>query len=157
MGEGVWFPRPTRCRRPCKKIKIGHPECSLSLTPLHLTTSYFSLTLHPTPLKVDVICVLPLIAVSIVVKEELANEIVNYDTKLKQFLLKRDFNTGVFLWNLQNFQGHLFPYEIQCLLLRFNLCFQRSVEQKLVRLSAINMRFSLIQLKKVFATVKIQK
>ena len=146
-----------RCRRSCQKNKDWTSRMLALPHPLHLTTSYFCLNPHPTPFKVDVICVLPLIAVSIVVKEEFANETVNYDTKLKQFLLKRDISAGVFLWNLQNFQGHLFSYEIQCLLLRFNLCFQRSVEQKPVRMSTINTRFSLIQLKKVFATVKIQK
>ena len=49
---------------------------------------------------------------------------------------------------------HFFIKEFQWLLLRFNSCFQRSSEQKPVRLSAINTRFSW---KKVFAAAKIQK
>ena len=48
----------------------------------------------------------------------------------------------------------LFKKEFQWLHLRFNSCFQRSSEQTLVQLSAINTRFSW---KKVFAAAKIQK
>ena len=47
-----------------------------------------------------------------------------------------------------------FTKEFQWLHLRFNPCFQRSSEQKPVRLSAINISFSW---KKVFAAAKIQK
>ena len=47
-----------------------------------------------------------------------------------------------------------FTEEFQLLLLRFNSYFERSSEQKLVRLSAINIRFSQ---KDVFAATKIQK
>ena len=42
--------------------------------------------------------------------------------------------------------------QLQWLLLRFNSCFQRSPEQRPVRMSAINTRFNW---KKVFATAKI--
>ena len=64
-------------------------------------------------------------------------------------LLQRDFNTVDFLWNLQIFQEHL-----QWLLLRFKSCFQRSPEQKPVRLSAINTIFSR---RNVLDARKIQK
>ena len=74
-----------------KNIKIGRPEHSLHLTPLplslHPTTSYFCLTHHPTPLKMDVIYVSPLSSTGSIVKEELGNKTVNYGTKAKTYLL----------------------------------------------------------------------
>ena len=45
-----------------KKIKIGRPEHSLTPHPLRPITSHFCLTPPPpSPFKVDVICVSPLI------------------------------------------------------------------------------------------------
>ena len=55
-------------------------------------------------------------------------------------LLKRDFNTTVFLWNLQNFLDHLFLKSSSGCFWGFNSCFQRSSEKKPVQLSAINTR-----------------
>ena len=63
-------------------------------------------------------------------------------------LLKRDFNAGAFLWNLQN----ILTEQLQWLLLTFNSYFQRIPERKRVRLLAINIRFNW---KKVFAVAKI--
>ena len=57
-------------------------------------------------------------------------------------LLKRDFNIGVFLWNLQNFKNTLIIWKLQWLLLRFKFCFQRSSGQKPMHLSPIRTRFS---------------
>ena len=47
-----------------------------------------------------------------------------------------------------------FTEQLQCLLLRFNSCFQRSPEQKPLRLSALDTKFSW---KKVFVSAKIEK
>ena len=44
-----------------KKIKIGRPEHSLTPHPLGPITSPFYLPLPPPPIRVDVICVSPLI------------------------------------------------------------------------------------------------
>ena len=57
-------------------------------------------------------------------------------------LLKRDFNTIVFLWNLKNFLQHLFLKSSSGCFCGFNSCFRRNSEQKPVQLSAINTRFS---------------
>ena len=42
-----------------KKIKVGLPDHSLTPHPLRPITSYFCITLFPTSLKVDVVCVSP--------------------------------------------------------------------------------------------------
>ena len=55
-------------------------------------------------------------------------------------LLKRDFNTIVFLWNLQNFLEYLFLKSSSGCFWGLNSCFQRSSEKKPVQLSAINTR-----------------
>ena len=47
-----------------------------------------------------------------------------------------------------------FTEQLQCLLLRFNSCFQRSPEQKPLRLSAIDTKFTW---KKVFVSARIEK
>ena len=119
-----------------------------------------------------------LVAVSIVVMGELANKTVNYEkgqSKWKNRFRKQsfaDFKLGVlknfvsftrkhlwkvcnsikkglqrsrFLWNLQNsFSGYFWGLT----------CFQRSPEQKPLRLSAINIISSC---KNVFTATKIQK
>ena len=109
---------------------------------------------------------LPLIiAVSIVLvmKEELASETVNYNTKhyVKSVQI-RSFFWSVFSSNLTEYgeikkrlQHRCFPVKftkflrtpfcielLQWLLLRFNSCFQRSPGQKPMRLSPIHIRFS---------------
>ena len=57
-------------------------------------------------------------------------------------LLKRDFDTDVFLRNLQISKNTFFIKQLQWLLLRFNSCFQSSPRQKPMRLSPMHIRFS---------------
>ena len=57
-------------------------------------------------------------------------------------LLERDFNTIVFLWNLQNLLEYLFLKSSSGCFWGFNSCFQRNSEQKLVQLSAIYTGFN---------------
>ena len=68
-----------------KKIKIGRPEHLVHVSPPG--NILFLPYPPPHPLKIDAICVSALIAVSIVVKEELTNETVNYDTKTEAYVL----------------------------------------------------------------------
>ena len=70
-----------------KKVRIGRPEHLLPFTlyiQQHLT---FALPDQPILLKMHVIYVSSLTAVSISGKEKLANETVNYDTKNKAYVL----------------------------------------------------------------------
>ena len=61
---------------------------------------------------------------------------INLQAYISATLLKRDFNTVVFLWNLQISKNTCFTEEFQWLLLTFNSYFQRSSEQKPVWLWA---------------------
>ena len=70
-----------------KKIKIGRPEHLVHLSPPTPGNILFLPYSPPHPLKIDAICVSALIAISIVVKEELTNETVNYDTKTEAYVL----------------------------------------------------------------------